>query len=172
MISSIHLSGLDNFDKSLDAMVARMNQMAKVAVTTGGHTIERAYKELYRGRPGGSQRVSRTTGKMYYSSAPPAQSVPDRLTQRSGADRNSVRVEVTELSAGVYQSRTGPTMVYSRAINLGNPSNMAPNWQYATSGGKHPAPIPARPQLRHALDLSLPVLRQQYADLWREAQVI
>jgi hypothetical protein len=73
-------------------------------------------------------------------------------TQRSGNARNSARVEVTRIGAGNFMSRTGPTIIYGRALEL---------------GGSHNAR--AFPALERALLDSLPELRALYKTSWAAA---
>ena len=160
MIGGFAWKGIKDFDKAVDAMVERASRVARESVVEGGHLIESWYKRLYRPRQTGSQRRS-ATGRIWYDYRPPFQAQPPYATQRSGNDRNSVRVEVRALGAAAWESKTGPTMIYSRALNLGNDN--------AFGRG---ITTRAFPMLEMALDASIPELRRMYAERWRAAVAV
>lgn len=91
---SFSLHGTDAFGKALDKMIAEASIAAKEFVTAGALIIEAASKSHMDARPG-------------------------PLVQ-TGTLRRSVNVlEVTDLGAGEWESRTGPTAIYGRRIELG-----------------------------------------------------
>lgn len=155
----------DKFIAATDALKVKLEEAAKIGVVEAGHLVERFYKTLYR-QGSKDMWTSSRTGKSYYVGG---DAVAGFLSARSGNDRNSIRVEGPLGGDGAYTSVTGPTMVYSRAINMGNPSNMAPDWCWPYKQTKHPAPIPARPQLEHALEAALPELPGVFDGLIRAA---
>ena len=58
----------------------------------------------------------------------------------TGTLRSSIKYETSRVGFGVYQAIVGPTVIYGRTLELGNP-----NW---TSGAKYPFMRPAFEELR------------------------
>lgn len=87
-------SGLGDFDAAITRMVAAADEAAKQFVTKGGHLIERNAKLHANGRPG-----------------------PNVIT---GSHRRSFTVAgIARTGPGAWTSSTGPTMIYSRRLELG-----------------------------------------------------
>ncbi len=87
------LSGVRELQYALTEKVAAMDAAAREVVTKGGHMIERAAKGHANGRPG-----------------------PNVVT---GSHRRSIGVHSITKKGTSWESQTGPTMVYSRRLELG-----------------------------------------------------
>ena len=89
-----HFEGLSDFLAALAKLTAAADAAGEEIVTKGGHAIEAAAKKHMDGRPG-----------------------PQRQT---GNLSRSVRLlGVSRLKVGSWESRTGPTAIYGRRIELG-----------------------------------------------------
>lgn len=93
MAVDFSLSGVANFQRALTEKIAAMDAAAREVVTKGGHMIERAAKGHANGRPG-----------------------PNVVT---GSHRRSIGVHNITKKGATWTSETGPTMVYSRRLELG-----------------------------------------------------
>lgn len=138
----VRLSGLDELRAALQAKKDEVKALNRELVTRGIAEVEEAYKRLYRPYPGG-RTTAKTSGHIYYKTTPPYQAAPPPfLTVRSGADRNSWQTEVIDTGGG-WLARGAPTMVYSRAQNLGRST---------------PTPLPRRFLLELALTTATPAI--------------
>lgn len=91
---SMVFEGVHAFDAALERMVAAADAAGREIVTKGGHIIEAKAKRRASGRPG-----------------------PNVIT---GSHRRSFTVgNVVREGFGVWRSDTGPTMIYSRRLELG-----------------------------------------------------
>lgn len=99
----------DRFNAQLRAMAARADDATRQAVADGAALIERKMKENSSGRPG-----------------------PNVQT---GAHRRGIVTEGPVKTGNRWEARTGPTMVYSRRLELGGG-----NWR---PGTKFPYAEPA-----------------------------
>jgi hypothetical protein len=119
MASGLRISGVDKVLAKLDASIAKADVQAERIVRKGSAIIASNAKRQFRARPGG-QRVSKRTGRIYYQGAPKFPAEPPKPTQRSGNLRNSIGlVGVRKLGAGVWESRTGPSMPYAGYVERG-----------------------------------------------------
>ena len=94
MAVNAFFEGVPEFLSALGKIATSADVAGERIVTLGGHAIEAATKNHMDGRPG-----------------------PQR---QSGTLSRSVRVvSVTRLRVGSWESRTGPTVIYGRRIELG-----------------------------------------------------
>jgi Bacteriophage HK97-gp10, putative tail-component len=130
-----YFDGVPDFLRALAKISAAADAAGAEIVTKGGHAVEAAAKAHTDGRPG-----------------------PQRQT---GNLSRSIRLlGVTRVKPGSWESRTGPTAVYSRRIELG--------FNQADSLGRvfHQPPYPYMgPGLRDAV----PVLNGIYRAAWARA---
>lgn len=130
-----YFEGVPEFISALAKIALAADVAGERIVTLGGHAIEAAAKQHMDGRPG-----------------------PQRQT---GALSRSVRVvSVTRLARGSWESRTGPTVVYGRRIELG--------FDGADSLGRiyHQPPYPF---LQPGLEDATPKLSAIYTTEWAKA---
>lgn len=82
------------FQQAMSKLIAKADVAAQQMVTLGGRVIERNAKAAANGRPG-----------------------PSVVT---GSHRRSFHVgEVRKVTTGTWESETGPSMIYSRRLELG-----------------------------------------------------
>lgn len=82
------------FQQAMSKLIAKADVAAQQMVTLGGRVIERNAKAAANGRPG-----------------------PNVIT---GSHRRSFHLgEVRKVTTGTWESETGPSMVYSRRLELG-----------------------------------------------------
>jgi HK97 gp10 family phage protein len=119
MATTIHVSGVPEFDRSVAETVLAVNAAARRIVEKGGLMIASEAKLIFRGRPAGSQRISKKTGRVYFSYKPPYQAQPPRPTNRTGHLSDSIRIQaITSLIDG-WMSLTGPSMFYAPYVEYG-----------------------------------------------------
>ena len=127
---------------TVDADVASQN-----IVRDGGHLIARYAKLNFRGD----------------TSAPPEPPLP---TQRTGNTRNSIDVhEVTRVGPGRWMSKTYPTTIYARRLELGGQSRQ----QVFGQGPLITIVTRPFPYLAPALKEARPELKQIYTLEWEAA---
>jgi hypothetical protein len=141
----IHLSGVAEFRRAMDDMVARASAASRAAVTTGGHLIEAEAKRqlALSSHPRGTQTPS------------PAGSPPSLI---SGTLRRSIRVTGAEAKGPTgWTISVGPTAIYGRIQELG--------------GDTGTTVLPPRPYMQPALQkvISDGTLAACYATAWRTA---
>lgn len=91
---SFRWSGMAEFDRALDDMVARVDEAGRLALARAAHEVERAAKDHASGRPG-----------------------PNVVT---GTLRRSIVVAgITRQGARGWGTFVGPTTVYGRRVELG-----------------------------------------------------
>lgn len=127
---AVTFSGLDGAVSALTEMARRADRAAERAVAESAAVVERQAKINASGRPG-----------------------PE---VRTGAHRRSfVTVGPTSIGPGRYQCLVGPTMVYSRALELGHP-----RWP---AGVKYPSLGPA---MEFAQRVAIPaIFRKHWQDV-------
>ena len=143
---TIIMTGVAEFRRALDEMVARASAAAATAVTTGGHLIEAEAK-----RQLGLQSHKRGT------QTPSAPGEPPALV--SGTLRRSIKVTAPEPKGPTgWTISVGPSAIYGRIQELGGDV-----WNGAV--------LPPRPYMQPALDklVSDGTLAACYADAWRGA---
>lgn len=142
----IIMTGVAEFRRALEEMVARASEATAAAVTTGGHLIEAEAK-----RQLGLKSHTRGTA------TPSAPGEPPALV--SGTLRRSIRVTSPEPKGPTgWTVSVGPTAVYGRIQELGGEV-----WTGAQ--------LPPRPYMQPALDklVSDGTLAACYANAWRAA---
>lgn len=143
---SMHVNGVDNVVKYLNAQVVKLDMAAKNFVQKGGLIIANHAKDEFQG--GGT----------------PDENYP-RPTLRTGNLRNSIKVlDVRQESLGVWSSKTGPTLIYGRRVELGfNP--FGPAGAY----GRGHAKTRAFPYLAPGFEKSRGELKELYNYEFRKA---
>jgi hypothetical protein len=102
------VTGIPEFDKSLNQMVIRVDDAARTFVLEGAEVIKREAKNMF--RTGASAKGVDS----WRSNAWPTP------TRRTGNLMNSIYSDgAKRLSPGVWQSQTGPHIIYGRRIELG-----------------------------------------------------
>jgi len=135
-VADIVVEGIPEFDKMLATFVVDSDLAARNIVTKGALIIERNAKLEFRGRPAGSQRTSKKTGRVYYAGAPKFPAAPPQPTNRTGNLQASIRMQkVTGLGAGRWQSDTGPSVKYGPYVNFG--TSRARAFPFMTNGFKN-----------------------------------
>ncbi len=119
------LLGVPEFDAALQAMAGRVDMASRATVGDAAHMVERQTKLNATGRPGPKVR--------------------------SGRLRGGIRVVGPRRAAGGWEAMVGPTVVYSRRIELGFDGTDAigrtyhqppypyfqPAWRFVTSVAVH-----------------------------------
>lgn len=96
--------GVKEFEHGIEELIGKADVASKAAVTKGGHLIESKAKQNFSGSH--AKGEPRSGGKY-----------PNVVT---GSLRRSIHVDsVKRISFGVWQSVTGPSMIYGRRIDLG-----------------------------------------------------
>ena len=164
---SIVIKGVREFEDAMDRLILNAEHKAREIVVEGGAIIAKNAKTEFstavvdtktgatRTLPSGGKRVKgeRILKKGNHVSG-------SKPHNRSGALARSIRmVKVEELGAGRWSSQTGPTLVYSRRIELGFTGTDSLGRQYAQ---------PPFPYLRPGLEKSAGELRELYVRKWRE----
>jgi HK97 gp10 family phage protein len=119
MASTIHVSGLGKFDSAIAEQVLKVDAASRIIVEKGGLMIASEAKKGFRPRPSGSQRVSKKTGRIYYSFAPPFQATPPIPTNRTGNTSASIKIQRISPVPGGWMSMTGPSTPYSPFVEYG-----------------------------------------------------
>lgn len=158
---SIIMSGVAEFRRAVDELVARTNAATLKAATTGGHLLEAQVKlaltESHRSsNPGGRDSRGRFTSGGH--SASPPGSPPALVT---GTLRRSIKVvgPVPKGATG-WTVSVGPTAVYGRIQELGG-----------VTGRGGATTLPARPYMAPSLKKILDdgSLADCYTTAWRDA---
>jgi len=119
MASSIHVSGVSELDRALAEQVLKVDVASRAIVEKGGLMIASEAKKGFRPRPSGSQRVSKKTGRIYYSFQPPYQATPPIPTNRTGNTSASIKIQRISPIPGGWMSMTGPSTPYSPYVEYG-----------------------------------------------------
>lgn len=127
--------GVPEFVRALERIVAAADAAGEEIVTKGGHAIEAAAKQHMDGRPG-----------------------PERQT--GNLSRSTRLLDVQHVGRGSWESRTGPTAVYGRRIELG--------FDQADSLGRVYRQ-PPYPYMAPGLNDAVPVLNGIYRAAWGRA---
>lgn len=155
------MTGVGEFKRALDDLVARTNAVTRTAVVTGGHLLEAQVKKTLTeshatSNPGGRDSRGRFT-KAEHFAAPPG-SPPALVT---GTLRRSVKVTAPEPKGFTgWEISVGPTAIYGRIQELGG---------YTGRGGA--TYLPARPYVEPSLKTVIDdgSLAQCYVTAWRTA---
>ena len=116
---SIIMTGVAEFRRALDDMVARTNVATRQAVVTGGHLVEAETKKALSGTGGASGPQGRDSRgrftRVEHSPSPPGS--PPSL--QTGTLRRSIKVTTPESkSATGWTISVGPTAIYGRIQEL------------------------------------------------------
>ncbi|MBU6429515.1 MAG: HK97 gp10 family phage protein [Cyanobacteria bacterium REEB65] len=94
MSDEIIWAGVSEFEYAMDALIAKNVAAVEGALAKGAHMVEAAAKKNSSGPPG-----------------------PNVVT---GSHRRSIHVEgPKQISESIYQAQVGPSMIYSRRLELG-----------------------------------------------------
>jgi len=152
---SIHVKGVSTVEKYLEAQVKRLDAAAQRIVEKGGLIIANNAKGQFKG--GGT-----------------ADENHPNPTFRTGNLRNSIKVlEVRREGLGMYSSKTGPTMMYGRRVELGFSGTV--NGYTASRGGttytvgSYSATTRAFPYMAPGFEKSRAELQELYSYEWRKA---
>jgi len=131
------VTGIPEFDKSIDSMIVRVDEAARKFVLKGGEVIKREAKNTF--ITGADAKITES----WHSDAWP---LP---TRRTGNLMNSIYSDgARKLGIGKWESQTGPHIVYGRRIELG--FNGSGRWPYYTT-----RPFP---YMQPGIDNSIPQL--------------
>lgn len=119
MASGIHVYGIAKFDSAIAEQVLKVDAASRQIVEKGGLIIASEAKKGFRPRPSGSQRVSKKTGRIYYSFAPPFQATPPIPTNRTGNTSASIKIQRISPVPGGWMSMTGPSTPYAPFVEYG-----------------------------------------------------
>ena len=129
--------GIPEFESAMNQMIVRVDNAARSFVLKGGEVIKREAKNTF--LTGSDASIT----EKWHSDAWP---LP---TRRTGNLMNSIYTEnVRKLSSGVWQSQTGPHIIYGRRIELG--FHGSGQWPYYTT-----RPFP---YMKPGIEKSIPVL--------------
>jgi len=152
---SMHVSGVDNVVKYLEAQVARLDSASRKIVEKGGLIIANHAKDEFKG--------SGTADNNY-----------PNPTFRTGNLRNSIKVlDVRREALGTWSSKTGPTKMYGRRVELGF-SGTVSGYTAKRGGttytvGSYQATSRAFPYLAPGFEKSRGELQELYSYEWRKA---
>ena len=141
--------GIPEFESAMNQMIVRVDNAARSFVLKGGEVIKREAKNTF--LTGSDASIT----EKWHSDAWP---LP---TRRTGNLMNSIYTEnVRKLSSGVWQSQTGPHIIYGRRIELG--FHGSGQWPYYTT-----RPFP---YMNPGIEKSIPVLDVLFNSLLIAAQ--
>lgn len=141
--------GIPEFESAMNQMIVRVDNAARSFVLKGGEVIKREAKNTF--LTGSDASIT----EKWHSDAWP---LP---TRRTGNLMNSIYTEnVRKLSSGVWQSQTGPHIIYGRRIELG--FHGSGQWPYYTT-----RPFP---YMKPGIEKSIPVLDVLFNSLLIAAQ--
>lgn len=144
----IHMTGVPEFNRTLDALVKRMSVASRTAVVTGGHLLE-------------AQTKAALTTFSHQAGTPtpsPPGSPPALIT---GTLRRSIKVTSPQAHGVLgWSVSVGPTAIYGRIQELGG-----------NAGRNHATRLPPRPYLAPSLQAVIDngTLAACYATAWRGA---
>lgn len=133
------------FRAAVERMIVAAEQAATSAVMQGAHKIEAAAKQHSSGRPGPYVGGSNPA----YPKAPPG-----------GAHRRSIHVEGPTVSGSKVSAQVGPSMIYSRRLELGYSGTDAKGRIYKQ---------PPYPSLQPGLDDAEKMLEELFVRAWAGA---
>lgn len=157
---TIIMTGVAEFQKALDGLVAGASAAGRKAVTTGGHLLEAQVKQILTeshstSNPGGRDSHGRFV-KNQHSASPPGQ--PPALV--TGTLRRSIKVTPPSPKGPTgWEISVGPSAIYGRIQELGGIT------------GAYGSYLPPRPYMAPALKRVIDdgSLAACYATAWREA---
>ena len=143
------VDGIPEFESAMNKMIIAVDNAARSFVLKGGEVIKREAKNTF--LTGSDASIT----EKWHSDAWP---LP---TRRTGNLMNSIYTEnVRKLSSGVWQSQTGPHIIYGRRIELG--FHGSGQWPYYTT-----RPFP---YMKPGIEKSIPVLDVLFNSLLTAAQ--
>jgi hypothetical protein len=157
---TIIMTGVAEFQRALDGLVAGASAASRQAVTSGGHLLEAQVKQVLTeshrtSNSGGRDSRGRFVKNQHFAS-PPGQ--PPALV--TGTLRRSIRVtSATPKGATGWEISVGPTAIYGRIQELGGHT------------GAYNSYLPPRPYMAPALKRVIDdgSLAACYATAWRAA---
>jgi len=167
---SVIVSGVKETNASIDHLILKMSEAARNTVVKGGAIVAKAAKEEFTELAvhkstgevrivGGDGRLKgEIAGSKYRGKNISGMSRPHA---RSGKLRTSIGVhEVSQVGPGRWMSKTGPTMVYGRRVELGFTGSDSRGRNYDQ---------PAYPYMKPGFEKARPELEALYADECRKA---
>ena len=143
------VEGIPEFESAMNQMIVRVDNASRSFVLKGGEVIKREAKNTF--ITGADAKIT----EKWHSDAWP---LP---TRRTGHLMNSIYTEnVRKLSSGVWQSQTGPHIIYGRRIELG--FHGSGKWPYYTTR--------SFPYMKPGVEKSIPVLDVLFNSLVIAAQ--
>lgn len=118
LLPEIHLLGIKEARAKLKELRLAANEATRAAVVEGAHVIQARAMEKASGPR--HRRVGRSSWD------PPGHMGGEGPDVRSGMHRRSFIVRGPTSEGYAWRAQIGPTMVYSRALELGNPRTGAP----------------------------------------------
>ena len=117
--TGVILHGESEFRDALTVHVEAVGVAGRNFVEKGSLLILSEAKKTFRPRPGG-QRVSKKTGKTYYSFVPPYQAVPPQPTSRSGALQSSLgKIRKISKTPGGWSAVFGTDLEHANYVEYG-----------------------------------------------------
>jgi len=156
----IIMTGVAEFQRALDDIVARTNAATRQAVTTGGHVLEAETKRLL-SNSGTAGAQGRDENGRFVKVARPSSPPGSPPMLQTGTLRRSIKVVGPDSTGPTgWTISVGPTVIYGRIHELGGDTGRG--------GSTH---LPARPFLKPALDnvIANGTLADCYATAWRTA---
>ena len=139
---SMHVSGVDNVARYLETQTAKLDMAARNIVQKGGLIIANHAKDEFKG-----------------DGLSPDINYP-HPTNRTHNLRNSIKVlDVKREALGSWSSKTGPTKIYGRRVELGYPGGE----------GRGHARTRAFPYMGPGFEKSRGELKELYSYEWRKA---
>jgi hypothetical protein len=144
-MAGFEISGLGAFGAGIDKLIEAVNVASRESVSQGGHLIEAEAKQAF--------------GPAHAKGTP--KTVFDKPQSITGSLRRSVHVdEVRQIGPGIWQSKTGPSMIYGRRVELGFSGTDSLSRNYSQS---------AYPYMQPGLDKAKPALRSLFEGAWATA---
>lgn len=139
----IFWEGLTEFQRALDAVVARQLAASREALALSAHEVERQAKA----------QLSQTSHQKGTQTPAPPGSPPSLV---SGKLRQSITVKgPTAAGPGSWEARIGPTAIYGRIQELGG-----------NTGRGHATYLPPRPYMKPALEASQEFIAEAFRKAW------
>jgi hypothetical protein len=119
MASGVEISGLKEAEKALESKKLYADIAARNWVTKGALIVEANAKRHFRGRPTGSQRTSKKTGRTYYIGAPRYPASPPDPTNRTGNLYASIKSGRPIKTSTGWSNTSGTELKYAPFVNYG-----------------------------------------------------
>lgn len=134
MASSFVVQGLGEAEIALAQKKLYADIAARNFVMKGALIVEANAKKHFRGRPGGSQRTSKRTGRTYYMGAPKFPANPPDPTKRSGNLYASIQSGRPMKTSTGWSNTSGTELKYAPFVNYG--TSRARPFPFMTNGLK------------------------------------